>query len=80
MWFAPEVAPSTNLLKTLRIDEVFKDFCKLQTVETRLSMDEILNKHVKVFMIIRWKMKTSAACVEIRDDVSYRLGSAVDWY
>ena len=47
-----EVAPSTNLLKTLCIDEVFKDFCKLQTVETRLSMDEILNKHVKVFMII----------------------------
>lgn len=55
MWFAnlfSEVALSTNLLKTLRIDEVFKDFCKLQTVETRLSMDEILNKHVKVFMII----------------------------
>lgn len=40
------MAPSTNLLKTLRQYEVFKDFCKLQTVETRLSMDEILNKHV----------------------------------
>ena len=46
------MAPSTNLLKTLRIDEVFKDFFKLQTVKTRLSMDEILNKYVKVFMII----------------------------
>ena len=55
MWFAnlfPEVAPSTNLLKTLRIDEVFKDFCKLQTVKTRLSIHESLNKHVKAFMII----------------------------
>lgn len=41
-----------HLLKKLRIDEVFKDFCKMQTIKTKLSMDEILNKHVKVFMII----------------------------
>ena len=72
MWFAPEVAPSTNLLKTLRIDEVFKDFCKLQTVKTRLSMDEILNKHVKVFMIITHQYLKDENFSDVRRDSRWR--------
>ena len=72
MWFAPEVAPSTNLLKTLRIDEVFKDFCKLQTVKTRLSMDESLNKHVKVFMIITHQYLKDENFSGVRRDSRWR--------
>ena len=62
------MARSSNLLKTLRIDEVFKDFCKLQTVKTRLSMDEILNKHVKVFMIITHQYLKDENFSDVRRD------------
>lgn len=43
------------LLKKFCIDEVFKDFCKMQMIKIKFFMDEILNKYVKVFMIIMYQ-------------------------